>query len=109
MAKWLKEGIDAGGFAMYIKKRGGGSKGNTMGAACTHLLSFLILKKRQHWERISHWFDLKGKRKGGTQKKTGKENKDITLFQGNKIHLSVWIKECLPKRLYLTRFEETQS
>ena len=80
-----------------------------MGAVRTHLLSFLILKKRQHWERISHWFNLKGKRKGGTQKKTGKENKDITLFQGNKAYLFVWIKECLPKRLYLTRIEETQS
>ena len=92
MAKWLKEGIDVGGFA--IKKGGGGEregrkekkkgrKGNTMGAACTHLLSFLILKKRQHWEQISHWFDLKGKRKGGTQKKLEKK---VTLFQGNKVY-----------------------
>ena len=38
-------------------------KENTMGEARTHLLSFLILKKRQHWERISHWFDLKGEGK----------------------------------------------
>jgi len=37
--------------------------------ACTHLLNFLILKKKQHWEQISHWFDLKGKGKAGTQKK----------------------------------------
>ena len=72
MAKWLKEGIDAGGFAIY-KKKGGGRKGNTMGAACTHLLSFLILKKRQHWEWISHWFDLKGEEKGGTKKKLEKK------------------------------------
>ena len=72
MAKWLKEGIDAGGFAIY-KKKGEGRKGNTMGVACTHLLSFLILKKRQHWERISHWFDLKGKGKGGTQEKLEKK------------------------------------
>ena len=79
-----------------------------MGAACTHLLSFLILKKRQHWERISHWFDLKGKRKGGTQKKKKLEKK-VTLFQGIKVYLFVWIKECLPKHLYLTRIEETQS
>lgn len=66
MAKWLKEGIDAGGFAI---KKGGGKekKRNTMGAACTHLLSSLILKKRQHWEQISHWFDLK-KRKGEFKK-----------------------------------------
>ena len=76
MAKWLKEGRDAGGFAIKKKKKkregrreGKKRKGNTMGAACTHLLSFLILKKRQHWEWISHWFDLKGERKGGTQKK----------------------------------------
>ena len=79
MAKWLKEGIDAGGFAIIKKKRregrreGNKGKENTMGAAHTHLLSFLILKKRQHWERISHWFDLKGERKGGTQKKKKKK------------------------------------
>ena len=78
MAKWLKEGIDAGGFAIKEKEREGRreekkSKGNTMGAARTHLLSFLILKKRQHWKRISHWFDLKGERKGGTQKKKKKK------------------------------------
>ena len=114
MAKWLKEGIDAGGFAIKKREREGRReekrrKGNTMGAARTHLLSFLILKKRQHWERISHWFDLKREEKGGTKKKTRKENRDVTLFQGNKAYLFVWIKECLPKRLYLTRFEETQS
>ena len=72
MAKWLKEGRDAGGFA--IKKREGRregkkGKGNTVGAARTHLLSFLILKKRQHWEQTSHWLDLKGERKEGTPKK----------------------------------------
>ena len=60
MAKWLKEGIDAGVFAIKKKKKEKGEgkeikeKENTMGAARTHLLSFLILKKRQHWERISH-------------------------------------------------------
>ena len=70
MAKWLKEGIDAGGFAIKKKK---GRKGNTVGVACTHLLNFLILKKKQHWERISHWFDLKGKGKGGTQEKLEKK------------------------------------
>ena len=48
-------------------------KGNTVGVARTHLLSFLILKKRQHWEQISHWFDLRGEGKGGTQKKKKKE------------------------------------
>ena len=55
-----------------------------MGAARIHLLSFLILRKRQHWEQTSHWLDLKGERKEGTQKKkkTGKENRDATLFQG---------------------------
>ena len=74
MAKWLKEGIDAGGFAIKKKKKEKGEekerkeKRNTIGAARTHLLSFLILKKRQHWERISHWFDLKGEGKRGTQK-----------------------------------------
>ena len=74
MAKWLKEGIDAGGFAIYIKKKKGGKeKGKHDGAACTHLLSSLILKKRQHWERVSHWFDLKGKE--GTLEKLEKKVK----------------------------------
>ena len=81
-----------------------------MGAPRTHLLSFLILRKRQYWKQTSHWLDLKGERKEGTQKKkNGKENRDVTLFQGNMAHLFVWIKECLVKHLYLTMFEETQS
>ena len=80
MAKWLKEGIDAGGFAIKKKKREGRreghkGKGNTMGATRTHLLSFLILKKRQHWERISHWFDLKRRRKKRNSKKKKKTEK----------------------------------
>ena len=79
MAKWLKEGIDAGVFAIKKKKEregrreGNKGKGNTMRAARTHFLTFLILKKRQHWERISHWFDLKGEGKGGAQKKLEKK------------------------------------
>jgi len=56
------------------KKKRKEEKGNTMGVACTHLLSFLILKKRQHWDQISHWFDLKGK--GGTQEKKNLEKKE---------------------------------
>ena len=79
MAKWLKEGIDAGGFAIIKKEKGEGKerkeKGNTVGATRTHLLNFLILRKRQHWEQTSHWFDLKGERKGGTQKKKKLEKK----------------------------------
>ena len=99
-------------FFFFKKEKGEGKerkeKGNTVGATCTHLLNFLILRKRQHWEQTSHWFDLKGERKEETQK-TGKENRDVMLFQRNVAHLFVWIKECLPKCLYLTMFEETQS
>ena len=61
------------GASPYKKKKKKGRKGNTVEVACTHLLNFLILKKRQHWERISHWFDLKGKGKGGTQEKLEKK------------------------------------
>ena len=85
-------------------------KGNTVEAARTHLLSFLIPRKRQHWEQTSHWLDLKGERKEGTQKKKkGKEKIEMKCyFKENMTHLFVWIKECLPKSLYLTIFEETQ-
>ena len=57
-------------------------KGNTVETAPTHLLSFLIPRRRQHWERTSHWLDLKGERKEETQKKKGgeKKNRDETLF-----------------------------
>ena len=55
-------------------------KGNTLEAARTHLLNFLIRRKRQHWEQTSHWLDLKGERKEGTQKKGEKKNRDETLF-----------------------------
>ena len=64
-----------GASPFFLKKKGERrregkkGKGNTMGAARTHLLSFLILKKRQHWEQTFHRFDLKGERKEGTQKK----------------------------------------
>ena len=94
---------------IYIKKKEGRGKekGKHDGTACTHLLSSLILKKRQHWERVSHWFDLKGKE--GTQEKLGKKEKHNVISKENKVYLFVWIKECLPKHLYLTRTEETQS
>ena len=111
MAKWLKEGKDAGGFAI---KKGGRErkkeKGNTVEAARTHLLSFLIPRKRQHWEQTSHWLDLKGERKERTQKKkNGKRKIEMKrYFKGNMAHLFIWIKVCLPKSLYLTMFEETQ-
>ena len=56
-------------------------KGNTLEAARTHLLNFLIPRKRQHWEQTSHWLDLKGERKEGTQKKKReKKNRDEMLF-----------------------------
>ena len=67
----------------FLKREGRreGKKGkrNTVGAARTHLLSFLILKKRQHCEQTSHWFDLKGERKEGTQKKKKKLEKKIEM------------------------------
>ena len=115
MAKWLKEGRNAGGFAIKKKikgerrREGKKGKGNTVEATRTHLLNFLILRKRQHWEQTFHWLDLKGERKEGTKKKSGKENRDVTLFQGNMAHPFVWIKECPPNHLYLTMIEETQS
>ena len=94
MAKRLKEDRDAGGFAMEEeeKKRGVGKerkkKGNTVGTIYTHPLNFLIPKKRQHWEKTSHWLYLKGERKEETQKKKGegekkgeqKRNRDKTLL-----------------------------
>ena len=46
-------------------------KGNTMGTIYTHLLNFLMLRRRQHWEQTSHWLDLKGERKEEIQKKRG--------------------------------------
>ena len=48
-------------------------KGNTVEAARTHLLSFLIPRKRQHWEQTSHWFYLKVQRKEVTQKTKNKK------------------------------------
>ena len=72
MAKWLKEGRDAGGFAIEEEGKKKGcrerkeEKGNTVGTIYTHLLNFLIPRKRQHWEQTSHWLDLKGERKEET-------------------------------------------
>ena len=57
-------------------------KGNIVETIRTHLLSFLIPRRRQHWEQTSHWLDLKGERKEETQKKKNgeKKNRDETLF-----------------------------
>ena len=46
-----------------------------MGTIYTHLLNFLIPRKRQHWEQTSHWLELKGERKEETQKKGGRGEK----------------------------------
>ena len=95
MAKWLKEGIDAGGFAIKKeeKEKGEGKeikeKENTMGASRTHLLNFLILKKRQHWEWISHWFDLKRRRKKRNSKKKKKTGKKKYIY----IEMQCYFKE----------------
>ena len=78
MAKRLKKGRDAGGFAieeegrekMRKKKE---SKENTIGTIYTHLQNPLISKKRQHWEQTSHWLNLKGERKEGTKKGKGRK------------------------------------
>ena len=82
MAKRLKEGRDAGGFTMEEKgcRERKKEKGNTVGTTYTYLLSFLIPRRRQHWEQTSHWLDLKGERKEDTQKKKKERNRDETLL-----------------------------
>ena len=53
-----------------------------MEAARTHLLSFLIPRKRQQREQTSHWLDLKGERKEETQKKKKKKIEIKRYFKG---------------------------
>ena len=55
-------------------------KGNTVETARTHLLSFLILRRKQHWEQASHWLDLKGERKEETQKKNEKRKIEMKRY-----------------------------
>ena len=74
-----------------------------MGTIYTHLLSFLIPRRRQHWEQTTHWLDLKVEREEETQKKKKGEQREIEMkhyFKG-KYGSLVYLDKCVPLKVSL--------
>ena len=77
-------------------------KGNTVGTIYTHLPSFLIPRRRQHWEQTSYWLDLKGERKEETQKNEEQREIEMKHYFKGKYGSPVCLDKCVSPKVSLT-------